>query len=225
MPMAGGTSSIDLAGQESQTSRFSPAPPSDILRGPQTGFQPVMPMAGGTSSIDLAGQESQTSRFSPAPPDDNSRNFILRRGTMPSINCSAGVKYTNSKRAAYYHTTIDSENIATGSTNGYLITDDDEVPYQRRNIIKVDDDDHTLPAHQGILPNHMLIYSPPQEPETTYLHVLALNIAAQDDSTTEPPGHCQSRMSQNQPPDLGVQNTFILPADDTTSLIRDKINC
>ena len=67
----------------------------------------------------------------------NSRNSILRRGTMPSINCSTGVKYTNSKLTAYYHTTIDSENIATSSTNGYFITDDDEVPYQRRNIIQV----------------------------------------------------------------------------------------
>ena len=144
---------------------------------------------------------------------------------MPSINCRTGVKYTNSKLTAYYHTTIDSENIATGTTNGFFITDDDEVPYQRRNIIQVDDDAHTLPAHQGKLLNHMHIFSPPQEPETAYLHVLALNIAAQKDSTTQLSGHCQSRMPQNKPPNLGVQNTFILPADDTTSLIRDKINC
>ena len=99
-----------------------------------------------------------------------------------------------------------------------------DISFQRRNIIQVDDDAHTLPAHQGKMLNHMHIYSPPQEPETAYLHVLALNIAAQEDSTTQPSGQYQSCISQNQPPELGVQNTFILPADDTTSLIRDKIN-
>ena len=178
-----------------------------------------------SSSLGRKSMENLTSQGDTPRSFKNSRNSILRRGTMPSINCSTGVKYTNSKRTVYYHTTIDSENIATGVTNGHFITNDDEVPYQRRNIIKVDDDAHTLPAHQGELLIHMLIFSPPQEPETAYPHVLALNIAAQEDSTTEPSGHCQSRMSQNQPPDLGVQNTFILPADDTTSLIRDKINC